>query len=363
MDNSISVLKFLLILSIVFGHIGFSSSGNGSNLHTFVYFYHMPLFFFMSGCIYKKESLKQMVLSGIKKLYIPFIICSTIFILCRNIFIHLGFYKVGQVANLAELLNLRTFIDVFSFRYIEPLLGIIWVVPCLFFVKVIFSIINEFIIKIRFLSDSRDILLPIIVTVLFMIGLNKGLSKNFMKFQFDIVLVAMFFYYLGIEFVNSKEKFQIKGTIAVVLGIIMIQNIKFGFVDMNNRSYINSAFFLFNSLSGIYINLALVKLVEWIQSQKIKRVVYSIGDSFFLILVLHFTVFKIITLIIIKLDNLPMEYLSNIFPGDIIWLSWLWLLIYLISAIIIPSIVNILIKRLIRRLIYYKDMNIIEKCK
>lgn len=340
MDTSISILRFLIIVAIVFGHIGFSASGNGSDIHNIIYFYHIPLFFFVEGCLYKKDSFIKVIIRDIKKLYIPFSICSIIFILSRDIFINLGFYKSGEVSNLKGLLSIRTCIDVFSFRYSEPLLGIIWIMPCLFFVKTIFLIIDKIIEKVKFFSDSRDIVLPFIMPILLIIGLNYGLSNSFLNFKFDVVLVAIFFYYLGSEYRNNEGKVPLKFTIAIPIVIVMWQNTKYGFTDVNNRMYINAAFFLFNALSGIYINLCLINFVKNFRSDSIKKGVYAIGNSFYFILVLHFTVFKFITFMKLKMESSSIENLKFIFPGDVIYLSWVWIIIYVLLGIIIPAIIS-----------------------
>jgi fucose 4-O-acetylase-like acetyltransferase len=340
MDTSISILRFLIIVAIVFGHIGFSASGNGIDMHNIIYFYHIPLFFFVEGYLYKKDSLVKVAIRDINKLYIPFVICSIIFILSRDIFINLGFYKSGEVSNLTGLLSTRTFVDLFSFRYSEPLLGVIWIVPCLFFVKTIFLVIDKIIEKIKFFSDSRDIILPFIMPVLLIIGLNYGLNNNFLNFKFDVVLVSIFFYYLGSEYRNKESEVPLKFTVAIPLVIIMWQNTKYGFVDVNNRMYINAAFFLFNALSGIYINLCLINFVKNFRSDNIKKGVYAIGNSFYFILALHFTVFKFITFMKLKMENSSMENLKFIFPGDVISLSWIWIIIYLSLGIGVPAVIS-----------------------
>lgn len=339
-DNSINILKCFGILTVVFGHIGFSVSGHGNRLHTMVYFYHMPLFFFISGYLYKSYSIKTTIVKNIKSLYIPFILWSFIFICMRNIFLNFGFYSSDNMQNLNQLISKQTFINVFTFKYNEPLLGAIWFIPCLFFVRIIYCFIDKLIDNIKFISDSKEMLMPFIIVILFIYGLNRGINGEFLNYQLDVVFVAMLFYYIGIKYKELKDSIPIKLTIAIPLLLIMWQNVRFGFIDMNNRSYINAAFFLFNALSGIYINLSFIKVINWIRNEKIKKITYIIGQSTFWILVLHFTVFKIITLIKINIESLSLDRLQYIFPGDVIGLSWIWILIYLIAGTIIPVIIN-----------------------
>lgn len=355
MDKSISILRFLGIVAVVFGHIGFSISGKGSDLHTIIYFYHMPLFFFISGYLYKQNTFKNTIIKSIKGLYIPFVICSLIFICLRDVFISLGYYRMNTVAGLNGLISQRTLIDVFSFRYHEPLLGAMWFIPCLFIVRILYFLIDKAIEKIKFTSDSKDILLPLIIGLLFVYGLNLGINKQFLRYQLDVVFVAILFYYLGIQYKIYKEYIPIKFSIAIPLLIIMWQNIRFGFIDLNNRSYVNAAFLIFNALSGIYINFALVRVLQGIRSEWIKKSMYKIGQSTFWILVLNFVIFKVITHIKLSIDNMSRDYLQYIFPGDVIGLSWVWLIIYTVIGVLVPVVLEsikdnlfLLIKRMFR---------------
>lgn len=343
LDDSVSFLKCLGILAVVFGHIGFNISGNGSKIHAIIYFYHMPLFFFISGYLYKSYKIKDTIIKNIRGLYIPFILWSCFFIAMRNVFIDLGFYNYQNMDNFSNMIKIRTFIDVFSFRYTEPMLGAMWFIPCLFIVRMLYAILNKMIDRIKFISDSKDILLPFIITILFIVGINYGISGKFLRYKLDVVFVAMFFYYIGVKYKELKEFIPIKFTIAIPLFLLMCQNIKFGFIDMNNRSYVNSAFFLFNSLSGIYVNLALIRIIKWIKNEKIKNISCVIGQSTFWILALHFVVFKIITLVNVKINDLSGDLLQFIFPGDVIGLSWIWISIYFILGVIVPVIIKLII--------------------
>lgn len=70
-DDSISVAKGLAILLMVLAHAGFPEYGN-----RMIYMFHMPLFFFISGYLFKDcylFDLKAFITQRIKKLYIPFV--------------------------------------------------------------------------------------------------------------------------------------------------------------------------------------------------------------------------------------------------------------------------------------------------
>ena len=72
-EDSISVAKAIGIVLMVVGHVYPKDS---IGVH-FIYCFHMPLFFFLSGCFFKEiqylDDLKILVWKRIKRLYIPFL--------------------------------------------------------------------------------------------------------------------------------------------------------------------------------------------------------------------------------------------------------------------------------------------------
>ncbi|UKI56515.1 MAG: acyltransferase family protein [Treponema succinifaciens] len=67
------VAKGICIISVVLGHLGIATR--------FVYFYHLPVFFFISGLFLNAEkySFKDFLLKKIKSLYVPYVIISLLF--------------------------------------------------------------------------------------------------------------------------------------------------------------------------------------------------------------------------------------------------------------------------------------------
>ena len=89
-QNSINVTKRILwidyakvigIFLVIFAHLYTSEGTNDSNVvRTYVYGFHIPFFFLISGCLYKVRDggLKEAMFLNIKKLLIPY--------LCLNVF-------------------------------------------------------------------------------------------------------------------------------------------------------------------------------------------------------------------------------------------------------------------------------------
>lgn len=102
-NDSISILKGFGILLMVFVHAGCPKF-----LHDFILMFHMPLFFIASGYCFKEKYLqdnKTFILHRIKGLYFPFIKWSLIFLALHNVFFYLNIYNgsygfQGQVSYL-----------------------------------------------------------------------------------------------------------------------------------------------------------------------------------------------------------------------------------------------------------------------
>ena len=58
-NNFISIAKAIGIILMVVGH-----SGCPAIINSFLYIFHMPLFFILSGFFYKSKNLKDVIVGG-----------------------------------------------------------------------------------------------------------------------------------------------------------------------------------------------------------------------------------------------------------------------------------------------------------
>jgi fucose 4-O-acetylase-like acetyltransferase len=141
------ILKALAIIAVVIGH-----SGSPSPIYNFIYLYHMPLFFFISGYFYKNEysnDISLLIKKRIKSLYIPFVAYEVLFLSLHNMFFNLNIYNnvVGFKDSVEHLYSLQDMIDAFRsilfFQGTETLLCTFWFIPTLFAVNILFGIISK----------------------------------------------------------------------------------------------------------------------------------------------------------------------------------------------------------------------------
>lgn len=74
----IDILKGLLIILVVIGHIG-----GIPTLHKYIYWFHMPCFFMISGYLFqaKKKKTKNIIITKIQNYTIPYLFWSIFFYL------------------------------------------------------------------------------------------------------------------------------------------------------------------------------------------------------------------------------------------------------------------------------------------
>lgn len=113
----------------------------------FIYMFHMPLFFIMSGYCFKKIYLnepKRFLIRRLKGLYVPFVKYSLLFLVFHNVFFHLNIYNAeyGYKGNISYLFSSADFIKkavliVTTMSGNEQLLGGYWFLRCLLLASLI----------------------------------------------------------------------------------------------------------------------------------------------------------------------------------------------------------------------------------
>lgn len=152
-QNSLTTAKAIGILLMVVGH-----SGCPQYLATFIYFFHMPLFFFISGYFFNIPcslgDARHKLARKIKGLYIPYVKWSLLFLLFHNLFWDIGIYNgsygyhgnVFTTYTLADYLK-RFFHVVYTMDKHEPLLGGFWFLKVLLLSSIIMIVISPLVKK------------------------------------------------------------------------------------------------------------------------------------------------------------------------------------------------------------------------
>ncbi len=157
-------LKGLAIIAVVIGHMASPLSG-------FIYAWHIPLFFFVSGLLLKSEaSLKQSTKKDFFRLIIPFIVFSLIGLFFEYLKHRLfpGFLFINGKLNFRqEIIGIFWWMD---FSHLHHYGFVLWFLPALFWSKVVYRILlkvirNKYLISlvsllILLFASNRSWLLP-----------------------------------------------------------------------------------------------------------------------------------------------------------------------------------------------------------
>ena len=123
-NAKIDIMKGVGILCVILGHIGSLHVGN------LFYSFHMPLFFIISGYLYKERSLKQQAERDAQRLLMPYFYT---FLVCLAISLVLGIKGRDYSNFYATAINGITANDI----------GAIWFLPALFWSKQIMNVIQH----------------------------------------------------------------------------------------------------------------------------------------------------------------------------------------------------------------------------
>ena len=219
---SVDVLRGIGILLVVSGH-----ASSGSSMNVFApYSFHMPLFFFISGLFFS-DSKVDGVLSTIVKNTKSLLLYSTAFYIFYAgvcwVITRLGFTAFSQPFSL-ELIFLNQFTTSGAYRFTAAY----WFIPCLFFVKLYFSLIHvrlisliksrrEGLVSLSFLAAYMAIAFAAVVYSVEMYE-QKGVQLD--KIIYYRFAFALFFFYLGS--IVSKYKVQRIFSNIFVLAVLYI---------------------------------------------------------------------------------------------------------------------------------------------
>lgn len=147
-DSSVSMAKGIAIILMVLAHTQFSLYGDH-----FIAMFHMPLFFFFSGFVFKEKHLldsKSYVIKKINGIYRPFVKWSLFFLALHNLLVFLNIYDSSYT--IGETVKRAVYI-ITAMQDYDPLLGGFWFLRTLMWA----SLFSFLFIKITCKTNKRTI--------------------------------------------------------------------------------------------------------------------------------------------------------------------------------------------------------------
>lgn len=350
-DTTIDILKGLGIIFMVTGH-------SGSPFTSFIYLFHMAIFFIASGYCYstrKSENLKSVYrncIGKIRSLWLPYVAWMAVFSLLHNFFIKINVYTDDErlltyssgefVSTIDKWTNndvLRNIKNAVILRGESQIGGALWFIAVLFEISIAYCVI-DYLIKKMFLGNGVLVVQGIVSIMLLLLGYYchltgmtiAGLSKMCSYYCL---------YYIGYVIKNIKlySKERKKSVHVLTFGIcfiILVVASKFGSIALATNNYVNPLFLLVVSLAGWQWIYELSRMIKQINS--ITGWMVCFGQNTLMVVILHFLCFKIVNYAGALIKDWPLCCVAA-FP--ILCKGGVWWIIYTIIGVLIPIVLSL----------------------
>lgn len=302
-NNTLTYLKGMAIILMVLGH-----SGCGIPYVTpFIYMFHMPLFFLLSGFCFKEKYLSQprvYIWKRIKRLYWPYVKYGLIFLWLRNLFFSIHVYDehygwIRERITIAEGLELSTHI-VLHLGGVDCLLGGFWFVRVLFLGTII-AYLSKLLLKNTFLAAAPCLLIAII--------LNH--TQWFIPMLHPQTFAASFLFLTGYALSEYKMP-QFSVFFSLLCLAVTFAGSFFWYMGMGPAFYDNMKFLPY-LITATLATWSLKSLFErWHEKPAwLQRLLSYAGKNTISILAFHFLAFKLISFLIVEMNDLPIGMIAE----------------------------------------------------
>ncbi len=278
--NWIDCWKGLAIVIFVAGHT------LDLKIAKYIFWFHMPLFFFISGYLYKEN---YDYLSFFKKKFFHLIVPYISFLILFSLpTVAIYIYDFLQTKQLESVYQLFSFIfqQLYGGQILSGEFDIFWFITSLFFTQHLYNFIYT-----KF--SNYNSLINIIVLNFYCLAMIDCWFFNDIRFPWNInvVLIAVPFYWLGHMAYKKSSIFNYEKLVPIALFMFLIQYIIDNWFviditfDMKSKNYGLPIFNLFIAISGIMIVKYLAKIVNKITF--INHIAYQLGTASVAIIYLH----------------------------------------------------------------------------
>ena len=341
-NRVISIARGICIVLMVIGH-----SGCPEYMRRLIYLFHMPFFFFASGYFCRPEQslrgddnsigLYRRILRRFKRLYLPFILYGTAFLLLHDVFLDMGLYSPELDGAAYDLPAFGTVALKMFLKMDLPtrLMGGCWFLRSLLIAAVSIDIALYVLRK----YSKAPLLLTILAAVIVLV---LRIAPDGTPVIRQLIPAAMggYFFLLGMHFRKLEDKAR-PGALLIVLMIASLAVCaSFQPMDMSTPGVLNSLSYMIVAPIGIILVMILSKVLD---KTRLNNLLGYLGDNSLTILALHFLCFKLVSLLAIKVTGLSAGMLAEfpVIPG----LGGAWWVLYSIVGLLIPGLISLLVPR------------------
>lgn len=282
-DRTLDIVKGIGIVLVVLGH-------TSNILHNWIYSFHMPLFFMLSGMFHKNEkNYKEFLDKKIKSLLVPYFTFGIVLLLfwffIGRFFGESAIRKTPLINCLVGLLYSNEIEGISSMEFAPY----IWFLTCLFVIE------NIFYFLVKIIKKKKYFIFVGIIFVIFSNILSMTLEIPF-PWNIDRALKDLLFYGFGYFYLDFfREKINLKKDL--IIGMIMfLLNIMMYFL-LSNRGYLSKEIMYIGG--GILGGIATIKIFRCLKRNKILE---FLGINTLVIFAFHGRAGSIIKLILLLLN-------------------------------------------------------------
>ena len=342
-----NVMKGIGIILVVMGHTCLAIS-------RFIYLFHLPLFFFISGYLYSEEKYGDdpylNFISKIKTSWIKYVLVYWVYIWFHNVFYNLHMIE-NQIVVDAIPYNLFDVVDqmvnaVFGMAD-EQLAGPLWFVPVLVMGVVIFGVIVYLSKYVEKLFNQRWVKFFVQFVMVVILGAaGYWIERHGLRVSgnMQVAFIVMPFIWAGYLCRNTSFEWEriLNLPCAIVAFVILCVASVYCWLDLILEVVYPTMHIM--AFIGIYLCLYIGKAILNLKGKMefFRKFVEFEGRASFTIMALHFLILRITDLIYTYCSpkgsmeayiNIPVAYSSTLWP------------LYLIVGLGVPSLVHLVFSR------------------
>lgn len=334
-DVSIDICKGIGIILMVLGHSGMPKGG-----HDFIYMFHMPLFFFVSGYCFSEKYLDTpiaFVKKKIKGLWLPYVKYSLLFLLLHNLFCYLHIYSplYGYQRHGVDMLSISQAKDsvwsvVTSMYGTDQLLGGFWFLRELLLGSVIAFVAMKAIRKLQ--QHCQLVAISNMGGGIFLLLASVVMNKYVLVFPCfnmgSLSVLAAAIFLAGHVYKEHKYCMNLGWTIAFAIIILLGSILKPR--EIVNLEWSDTVPYFFFGVLGTVMTINVSRYIS-VFAAWLGLFLSWVGRVTLTVLTWHLLAFKIVTLIIIRQKGMSIEHLGE-FPVMSVFSEQRWWIAYFIVA-------------------------------
>lgn len=294
----IDVSKGIAIILMMIGHY----VPYGSQIRNFIFAFHMPLFFILSGYTFKFLSSKKEILEKTKKEIIRFLFPAFLLTIAGQLTIKLLWNWQNLSWKSSFFLALKRIawgngVD-YDWKGLHfYALGIPWFLITLIAVKLLCNYLGK---------DKLNLAL-----ILTFFGVFIG-SQIQLIWNLDLILVASTYIYIGHTLKEKKDIYEKYKNYFLIISIIFFSYMlsQGKYIEMATRSYPYGILSVLESIAGSIIAIEFSKYV--CLTSKIKKFLIKMGKISLIILLVHYFEFLTGVYVFFHMDKIIIRIIVNI---------------------------------------------------